>query len=236
MEIVALYRYPVKSLQGEALDRADIGPVGVVGDRSHALRDDTTGVVLTARRDPALLFGQGALAADGTGLVVLPDGTATAEADLLSAWVGRSVRLCGPAGEPSTYELAIDPEDDDSEVVSWQGPGGSYHDSTRTQVSIVATGDLRDWDVRRFRPNVVVAGDTADHLVGRRVRLGTAEVEVVKPIDRCAMIIRPQPGGIERDLEVLRTIRRDRDLLLAVGGLVRSEGIVALGDHLTTLD
>lgn len=241
VEIVDLRRYPVKSTQGEALERAEVGPTGIVGDRSHALRDATTGVVLTARRDPELLLARGRLAGEGGGArVVLPDGTAVegpgAEADAaLSAWLGRPVELVGPSGERSTYEIPVDPEDDGSEVRTWQGPAGTYHDSTRTQVSIVATGDLGGWDVRRFRPNVVVDAPTADVLVGHRVRLGGAVLEVVKQIDRCVMVTRPQPGGIERDLDVLRTIRRQRDLLLAVGALVVEPGPVRVGDTLTVL-
>ena len=33
MEVVGLWRYPVKSLQGEPLDAATVGADGVVGDR-----------------------------------------------------------------------------------------------------------------------------------------------------------------------------------------------------------
>lgn len=240
MEIVGLRRYPVKSLQGEALGAADVGATGIVGDRSHALRDATTGVVLTARRDPELLLAQGAVDGEGGARVVLPDGTTVTGPgpgadDALSGWLGRPVGLVGPSRERSTYEIPVDPEDDGSEVRTWQGPAGTYHDSTRTQVSIVATGDLRDWDVRRFRPNVVVDAPTADVLVGHRVRLGGAVVDVVKQIDRCVMVTRPQPGGIERDLDVLRTIRRERGLLLAVGAVVVEPGRVRPGDAVTVL-
>ena len=49
------------------------------------------------------------------------------------------------------------------------------------------------------------------------------------------MITRDQPGGIERDLEVLRTLRRDRDLTLAVGSLVVSPGVAQVGDELEDL-
>jgi len=233
VEVVGLYRYPVKSTVGEAPDASTIGPVGLLGDRSHALRDRETGVVLTARRDPPLLLARGVLADDGTAEVELPDGRRTGSAVELSDWIGRPVELVAAVDRPSTYEIAIDPEDDDSEVVSWQGPAGTYHDSTRTQVSIVATGDIGGWDVRRFRPNVLVDADTVDHLVGERVRLGTAVLDVVKHIDRCVMVTRPQRDGIGRDLDVLRTINRERGNLLAVGALVVEPGAVRLGDHLT---
>ncbi len=231
MEVTQIWRYPVKSLQGERLTESWVGPAGLDGDRAYALRDLATGVVLTARRDPALLFGRGVVTAEGTAVDV-PGHGVTVDDAVISDWVGRPVTLLAPTGEPQTYENLSDPEHDDSDPVAWEGPSWSYHDSTKTQVSLVAEGDLRDWDVRRFRPNLVVSGETVDHLVGHRVRVGEVELDVVKVLGRCVMITRPQPGGIERDLDVLRTLRRDRDLTLAVGSLVCSHGRVHEGDAL----
>jgi uncharacterized protein YcbX len=56
MRVIEIWRYPVKSMPGERLDAATIGPHGIDGDRALALRDRTTGLVLTARREPALLL------------------------------------------------------------------------------------------------------------------------------------------------------------------------------------
>jgi len=235
MKVMALWRYPVKSMQGESLAKSVVGPAGLFGDRRHALRDAATGVVLTARRDPELLFARGHL--DGEdATVALPDGSVSADDTVLSQWLGRPVELIGPSGEANTYENIADPEDDESDVVAWEGPVWSFHDSSRTQVSIVGTGDLADWDVRRFRPNLVVDTATADVLVGRRLRIGSAELDVVKHIDRCVITTRPQPDGIERDLDVLRTIRRERDLCLGVGAMVRVQGEIAVGDTVEILD
>jgi hypothetical protein len=47
------------------------------------------------------------------------------------------------------------------------------------------------------------------------------------------MTTRPQPGGIERDLDVLRTINAERATHLGVGTLVVTPGAVAVGDELT---
>jgi len=47
------------------------------------------------------------------------------------------------------------------------------------------------------------------------------------------MTVRPQPGGIARDLQVLRTIARERDTCLAVGARVTQPGRVSVGDALT---
>ncbi|MEJ7844972.1 MAG: MOSC N-terminal beta barrel domain-containing protein [Acidimicrobiales bacterium] len=232
MRVVALRRYPVKSMQGEELDHLDLDDRGVIGDRRWAVLDPAAGVVLTGRRDPALLMATGRLDGDGRAEVVLPAGRATRDDDELSAWLGRPVRLVAAADRRSTYEIPVDPEDDASDVATWQGPPGSFVDSTRTAVSIVATGEMGSWDVRRFRPNVVIEADDLDHLLGATVRIGAATLTITKPIDRCVMVARPQPGGIDRDLDVLRTINRERGTVLGIGALVAEPGRVAIGDEL----
>ncbi|MEO8341461.1 MAG: MOSC N-terminal beta barrel domain-containing protein, partial [Nitrospirota bacterium] len=44
-----LFRYPVKSMQGERLSAADIGVQGIIGDRAYALRE-TNGRIATAKK------------------------------------------------------------------------------------------------------------------------------------------------------------------------------------------
>ena len=234
MRVVQLWRYPVKSMQGELLDAAEATELGLVGDRSFALRDLTTGLTLTARREPSLLFAEGRLV-DGHAVVRMPDGVETDSDEVLSAWIGRDVALVGAAGDTArvTYEIADDAEREaESEWRTWQGPRGAYHDSARARVSIIGEETLRDWPVRRFRPNVLVSGGEEDALVGATVELGGATLEVIKQIDRCVMITRRQPGGIDRDLDVLRAVNRDRATFLGVGALVRGAGAIAVGDEL----
>src|SRR5918999_5239606 len=49
MVLTALYRYPVKSMLGESLDRCRVDDRGVVGDRAYALVDVETGTVASAK-------------------------------------------------------------------------------------------------------------------------------------------------------------------------------------------
>ena len=62
--------------------------------------------------------------------------------------------------------------------------------------------------------------------------LGEATLDVGMRLERCVMTTRPQAGGVERDLDVLRTINRERGGCLAVGALVRKPGMVRVGDTL----
>jgi hypothetical protein len=44
-------------------------------------------------------------------------------------------------------------------------------------------------------------------------------------------VTRPQPGGIDRDLDVLKTINAERASMLAVGGTVKTPGEISVGDE-----
>jgi hypothetical protein len=236
VQVAELWRYPVKSLQGERLTTVDVGPEGLAGDRQWALFDVATGYGLTARRVPDLLFLSGRLRPDGAVEVVTPDGTVTSDDAVLSDWLGRSVALRAAADAPGERLYENPNEVGEAGEYDWDafpGARGAFHDSSRTRVSLVSTGTLGTWDRRRFRANVVLDGAGEDALVGQRVRLGGAELDVVKQVDRCVMVTRPQPGGIGRDNGVLKTIHRERDGCLAVGALVARTGTVAVGDELT---
>lgn len=230
MRVLELWRYPVKSLQGERLGTAEIGPLGIAGDRGWALFDLETGLGLTARRLPRLLFARGRLGPGGTAEVVLPDGTVTADDDVLSGWLGRPVALREATGARPRYESP----DDDEETGgwhSWEGAAGALHDDASARVSLLSTGTAGEWDPRRFRANVLLDGAGEDDLVGGRVRLGSVVLRVGGGIPRCVMVTRPQPGGIEKDPTVLRRIHRERDGRLAVGAAVAVPGTVSVGDR-----
>jgi uncharacterized protein YcbX len=240
-EVVALWRYPVKSMQGETLDVATIGLRGIVGDRGWAVVDVENGLALTGRRAPDLLFAHAALVDDDVR-ITLPDGTIAADDDALSDWLGRPVTLTrADAITSGTYEIGLADGDDADrdptvEWVQWEGPAGTFHDSTRTQVSIIGAGTVGAWDMRRFRPNVVIDGTGEDGWVGETLRLGDAVVDVSKQIDRCVMTTRAQPGGIERDVAVLGTINRERANNLGIATLVQTPGTVRVGDAVEPID
>jgi uncharacterized protein YcbX len=240
VRVFELWRYPVKSLQGERLTEASIDTLGIAGDRRWALFDRDTGLGLTARRVPELLFGSARLRGDGAVEVVLPDGTVAEGpsqiSDVLSGWLGRRVELRAAderGGVAPTYETPVDElVPDPTEWQQWEGAPGPFHDSPRIRLSLVSTGTLGSWDRRRFRANVVLDGEGEDRLRGREAELGAVRLRFGVPITRCVMTTRPQPGGIPRDTSVLKTIHRERDGLLAVRAAVLRGGTVRTGDLL----
>jgi uncharacterized protein YcbX len=237
MRVLELWRYPVKSLQGERLDTVEIGSDGLEGDRRFAIFDLQTGFGLTARRVPELLFATARLTRDGTPEITLPDGSHANDDDALSAWLKRPVAL--KRADTDGDRLYENPADFEHERTSrwdpFEGASGPFHDSAQTRVSLVSSETLNRWDRRRFRSNVLLEGGGEDELVGSTVTLGQATLEIGKYIERCVMVTRAQLGGIERDLSVLRTIARERQNRLAVGALVREPGTVKVGDPLDRL-
>src|ERR671913_2238443 len=47
--VVALWRYPVKSMMGEELNASEVTPRGLLGDRAYALVDSLDGKVASAK-------------------------------------------------------------------------------------------------------------------------------------------------------------------------------------------
>ena len=229
MRITQIWRYPVKSMGGQRMAAATITDLGVEGDRSWGVVDDETGMVLTGRREPRLLMASAILDSERPVITVENDQEMRTSAQL-SVWLDRPVTLTPAGDDGGTYEDPRDYENDE-DWVSWQGPGGAWHDSARARVSLASLGTMGDWDPRRFRSNFILDGEGEDDLVDHRVNIGDAVLYIVKQIDRCVMVTRAQPG-LDRDLDVLRTIKRTRGSMLAVGALIITPGRVVEGDEL----
>jgi uncharacterized protein len=161
----------------------------------------------------------------------VPDGAIACGDAALSHWLARRVALRAAADvDERQYENPMDAEHDADWIV-FEGAPGPFHDSARTRVSLVSTQTLGGWDRRRFRANVVLDGAGEDGFVGSTIRIGGVRLDVVKHVGRCVIITRPQSGEIERDLNVLRTVNRERDGCLAIGALVSGTGTMGVGDE-----
>jgi len=250
MRLVQIARYPVKSLQGELVSSADIEPNGVRGDRCWGIRDEATGKVLTGRRAPQLLFAAAALEPDGTPVITLPTGVAChgpgAETDAaLSAWLGKPVRLVCSVGAPAAdAEYFADATDDTSEAIEWTMPAGRFVDAA--PLLVLTTASLRtaaalhpggDWDMRRFRANLVVdvAGDgwVEDTWCGHAtIAIGEVRLRPEQPCMRCTMVTRPQPG-LDADVDVFRTLARHHGGRFGAWTAVTVGGTVSVGDEVS---
>jgi uncharacterized protein len=226
MRIEEIWRYPVKSLGGERLATTELGARGIPGDRGWGILDPETGLVLTARREPALLFLSATHRDGERPAITCDDGSDLTDDDALSRWIGRPVRLVSADDGPATFENPTN-IDDETNWLQWQSAGLTFHDG-RSTVSLVSTATLGEWDRRRFRINLVVDGAGEETLEGE-IAVGGAAVGIRRPIERCVMVTRAQPG-IERDRSVLKTIIAERDNKLGIGGVVTKPGRIAVGD------
>lgn len=126
--VLELWRYPVKSMGGERVERATIGPQGLPADRGWALRDEAAAEIRGAKKLPALLGCEARYRTtpDGDAIphadIVLPDGTRTATDDpqaaaRLSALLGRPVTLWPrrPAADDAHYRRGL-PDSPDIEA------------------------------------------------------------------------------------------------------------------------
>ena len=108
MKVEGLWRYPVKSMAGEALASAFVGVRGIPGDRGWAVFDETRSGVTGAKRIPALRAGKPRYLrepVDGEPSppveIALPNGVTVRSDDAasgLSAWLGKPVSLVGLDG------------------------------------------------------------------------------------------------------------------------------------------
>jgi uncharacterized protein YcbX len=232
MRITQLWRFPVKSLQGEQIQTICIGPQGLDGDRQLAIFDQSTGFGLTARRCPELLFASALTRADESVEIRLPNGDTAADDAALSAWLRRPVTLRSTTEQLSRrFEIPVDFEQEDNgRWRNFSGSEGAFHDSTGATVSIVSETTISTWAPARFRTNLLLDTADEDRLIGTTIAVGEAHLRVGMRIKRCVMATRAQPGGIGRDLDVLRTIHLDRGGYLAVGATVANAGTVSVGD------
>jgi uncharacterized protein YcbX len=129
-----------------------------------------------------------------------------------------------------------------AELFEFSTPPGTYFDVF--PIHVLTTGALAmmsrlnpaaDWDVRRFRPNILVdtGPDTQEPIearwAGHRVRIGRFTVKGEIPTMRCAMPMHAQ-SGLPRDASILRTIVRDANQCLGLYASLVEAGSVAVGE------
>lgn len=129
-----------------------------------------------------------------------------------------------------------------AEVLEFTSPPGTYFDAypihlltTASLKVMAAVNSAAAWDVRRFRPNVLV--ETAAGIeglveagwAGRHLRIGALELKCEVPTVRCGMTIHAQ-AGLPKDPSVLRSIVKDANQNLGVYASVVSVGRIAVND------
>ena len=206
MRVGELWRYPVKSMAGERLERAVLTADGVAGDRVVHVADARDRMV-TARTVPRLLAHKSELDAAGEPRV---DGL---------PWMA-----------PEVAEAVRDAAGEGARLVRWDGP--ERFDVLPLLVATDGAIGALGVDGRRLRPNIVVSGVVGlaeREWPGRRLRIGEALIQLVKLRGRCVMTTYDADTQAQ-DLGVLRRIAHDFGGRMALDASVIDGGSIAVGD------
>lgn len=246
----ALWRYPVKSMQGEELETVQVTERGFVGDRLYALIDTATGKVVSAknpRKWPGIMNWSAAFKdSPRAGMdappvrIGLPDGASIMNNEpgfqaKVSSIFSRKVTLRStPPATPSLEEYWPDidglahREMVTDETMSLGTPGTFFDFSAIHLVTTSTLSTLQGaypngrFDIRRFRPNIVVEtgeqeGFIENDWVGREVAVGdNILLEVLIPCPRCVMTTLPQ-GDLPQDSGILKTAAQQNSVMIQPG-------------------
>jgi uncharacterized protein YcbX len=264
--VVGLWRYPVKSMMGEELNAAEVTERGVVGDRHFAFVDAATGKVAGAKNPrkwgnffdfrAAYVEPPKADAELPPVRLTLPNGSIVTSDDpdlaqIVSKALEREVAFAqapGDGGSPSTtaeeYWPDMDGLDHRDTVTDWELPPGTFFDLATVHVLTTATLDrLRElypegrFEVRRFRPNIVVSGDEGGFVenewVGHTLAIGDqVKLRITGPCPRCVMTTLSQ-GDLPKDPGILRAAAQHNHANVGVYADVVRGGSMRRGDLVT---
>jgi uncharacterized protein YcbX len=251
---------------GEELNSSYVTERGLIGDRTSALIDQETGKVASAKnpRKWGKLFDFRAAFIEDPPKVVenippvritFPDGTHiySDQADdidhALSSVLGREVTLMRANLEKPSYEEYwpdIEGLAQREKVTDEAMPPQTFFDIAVIHLFTTSTiNRLRElypegrFEVRRFRPNIVVESTSEEKKkdfienswVGKKLMIGEDIVlSVTGPCTRCVMITLPQ-GDLPKDLGILRTVAQYNRVTAGVYATVHGgEGTIRRGD------
>ena len=260
--IVSLGRYPVKSMLGEELNSSEVTKRGLLGDRVYALVDSSDGKVATAknpRKWPHLFDCRAALihmpvagSKAPAVRITLPNGEIVESEQpginqILSKMLNREVKLSASAnvqtGTAEEYWPDIEGLDHRDTVTDFALPEGTFFDCAFVHLLTTATLDrLRElypqgrFEVRRFRPNIVVetASGEKDFVenawIGQTLALGDAvRLAITGPCARCVMTTLPQ-ADLPKDAGILRSAAQYNRANVGVYASVLQGGKIRRGE------
>jgi hypothetical protein len=253
---------------GEQVTEATVGERGLEGDRAFALVDPATGKVVSAknpRKWGAMFTFRANLAAPGDVRVTLPSGEVVSlpgEGALASIGkaLGAPIQVANQPEEGAAYEAyypdldGLSHRNTTADQVMGMGAPGTFFDfsavhfvTTATLAYLATRSPGSDFDVRRFRPNIVIETPpgTAPFIentwLGKTVVAGGVELRTLIAAPRCVMTTLAQPG-LAADTDILRTVARENMVdfggsfgkmacvgayaAVAAGGVLRTGGAV----------
>ncbi|MDG5471907.1 MOSC domain-containing protein [Jeotgalibacillus sp. ET6] len=227
-------RYPVKSFQGESVNKTQVMDYGLYGDRSHAFKDESREdkfLTITQCRQmaqyKAAFSGAESLDAFPPLTITQPDGEIKQWGDPviqkdLEALSGRPLSLVRYS--PGHVPLGAIEEAHLLMITS----------SSLNELSKVRGGNV---DGRRFRPNLVIEllqdqPYSEENWLGKTLVIGKqVEIHVTSTCTRC-MIITVHPDSAEKDPSLLAAVAKERNNQFGVYASVIQSGEIRMGDEI----
>jgi uncharacterized protein YcbX len=225
--VAEIWRYPVKSMHGERLDRADLRWTGIAGDRQFAFVRSANRARfpwLTGRDLSELVlyrahYADPANPRESAIRITAPDGQA------FDIWDTALARRLGEGAEEPVHPMQL---------------GRGAFD--QHPVSVITTATLRrlseragrEIDPRRFRINIVIAeapdAPPETDWAGRALRFGeTTALRVDEMASRCIMVTL-DPDSALRDPKVMRVVAQDFDNKVGCYCVPTAVGGISVGD------
>jgi uncharacterized protein YcbX len=229
--VVGLWRYPVKSMGGEALNEVDVSWHGCAGDRRWAFVRDAvvqSGFPWLTLRERGDMNHYSPSFVDSKQ----PDKSPT----LVRTPAGAIFDVTDPALAEELWPAGA------RAIRNDRGVFDTFPLSLITRQSIEALGVMvgSALDIRRFRPNLLIdaANDTPfaeDEWVGHVLQIGRMRMRVDKRDGRCA-VITIDPETSQKEPGVLRAVAQQRQGCLGVYGSTVEPGRIALDDDVLIIE
>lgn len=265
MKISRLTVYPVKSMSGNDLAATKVESLGLDGDRRWAVVYPS-GKAATRRELPPLAQLSAVTTPEGISLsfggdrldVPTPSGAPTTAkifssqatgvedagnyaSHFLSSALEHEVRL---VYFPATAQRSLDP------VFAPGGHHVAFADgfpillTTQASLNELNADAGYEFEMRRFRSNIVVDGDFSpwEEDKWRLLRIGSAILRIVKPCERCIMTTQdPVSGEKTHGNEPLATLARlhrasNGKIIFGQNAIVEQQGSIVLGDEVEVLE
>ncbi|MBV7434396.1 MOSC domain-containing protein [Cardiobacteriaceae bacterium TAE3-ERU3] len=222
--------YPVKSLGGNQVNRADIHPEGMANDRRWLITD-INGRFITARHYPHMLLWQATMDGQHNLTLTAPNGDCKSVV----------VEACAKHHEVTVWRDTFTAHTAPDEVNQWLSEhfdtpcllhylGENSHRPLKNHASNLTFADNAPYlltttaslaalnqelekpvTMTHFRPNLVIDGDLEPWIEEqwRDVRIGDVQFEFLKYCTRCVMInIDPISGEKSAEHQPLKTVQR----------------------------
>ncbi len=264
--VASLHAYPVKSLRGHDLRRADVRHEGLAGDRRWLIADASNrfltqrDVRAMATLDVVQTAGGIEIAHAEAGRIAIADPGADAPVSDVVVWrdtvqarraperanawlggvLGRPVQLVhmhDVTARPSSSSAALP-----GEHVSFADGFPMLIASTSSLENLNARG-MSGHIMRQFRPNIVVSGASPwAEDTWQRIRIGAVILRIAKPCARCVMTTLDPETGVQlsphEPLQTLSAFHRAADGGIIFGQNLAAQtlGTITVGDTVEVLE